>query len=318
MTKIRELELNSVVTIALVVMNATARETKAKKPFLQLDLYDGVDMISGNYWDWAGKNIPAKNTILNVTAQVTEYLGVKQLNIKSLTTNTERHISEFMPSSDFDIAEIYKEAFARASGIKDDFFRRITLYILEDLMDLWYTVPGAVSMHHAYVGGTLIHSLSVAKIAQAISNQIPASNSELCFTAGLLHDVGKLFTYKMNGLAIEMTPDGSLYDHTFIGAEFIGNYAETFIKSEADKRKLQLLRHIVLAHHGSLEFGAPVLPMCVEAHIVHSADSVDSRVQPIIDQSKKFGNAMFTDRIWSLGNKPQLTTQYVREVLSGE
>ena len=322
MQRLKDLSVGQNVNITLVVISATARETKAKKPYLQLELFDGYDKIGGNYWDWAGKNIPAKNAILDVVGQVTEYMGVKQLNIKALTTNTERHLSEFEPSSGFDLAEVYKEAYALSSDINDFFLRSVALNALEQLQPLWLKVPGAKGVHHAFVGGTLVHSLSVAKIARDISRNIPDSNDELCFIGGLLHDIGKLYTYKMNGLSIDMTDEGMLYDHVFIGAEFIGNFIEAQTWYEEDymynASKLELLRHIILSHHGLLEYGAAVPPMCIEAHIVNHADGVDASTQQIIEQSRKLEGAKWTEKIYTLNNRPQLTTQYVKAVFSGE
>ena len=316
--KIKDMAINQTISeAALVVVSATARETKTKKPYLQLELYDGTDTIQGMYWDWATGNIPGKNAVLSVSGQVTEYAGSKQLNIKKLSTNTEHHLSEFEPSSGYDIGEIYKQAYECTLEVRDNFLRNITLAILEQLNDKWLLVPGARSVHHAFVGGTFVHCLSVAKIARAISRQIPDSNEDLCFIGGLLHDLGKLFTYRLNGITIEMTDEGMLYDHTFMGAEFIGNFAEEYANEPADLSKLELLRHIILSHHGLLEYGAAVPPMCIEAHIVHAADGVDASTQQIIEQSAKLGNVKWTDRIYTLGNRPQLTTQYVKEVFSG-
>ena len=321
MTKIKEMVVNKNVSTTLVVMSATARETKAKKPFLQLELYDGTDTISGNYWDWGGKNIPDKNAILDITAQVTEYMGNKQLNIKTMTTNTEMHLSEFEPNSWVDVAEVYKEAYACASNVEDDFLRCLTLSVLERLNERWLTVPGARSVHHAFVGGTLVHSLSVARLACAMSRYIPESNDDLCFVGGLLHDLGKLFTYKLNGITIDMTDEGMLYDHTFMGAEFIGNFVENLtipIESTLVQQKLEVLRHIILSHHGSLEYGAAVPPMCIEAHIVHHADGVDASVQQILEASRKAGEAKWTDRIYTLGNRPQLTVLYMNAIFAAQ
>ena len=318
MLKIKDFVVNATIETTLVVISATARETKAKKPYLQLELYDGYATIQGNYWDWISGKIPDKNAILDIKAQVTEYMGVKQLNIKSMVVNTERHLSEFEPNSGADISAVYKEAYALASDIKDDFLRQLTLEVLEQLSTRWLTVPGARSIHHAFVGGTLVHSLSVAKIALAISRQIPDSNDELCLVGGLLHDVGKLFTYKMNGITIDMTSEGMLYEHTFMGAEFIGNFTADlpWYKEDVIGPKLEILRHIILSHHGCLEYGAAVPPMCIEAHVVHCADGVDAATQQIIEASRKLGETKWTDRIYTLANRPQLTTQYVKEVFN--
>ena len=314
--KIRELEVNQIVTIPLVVKSATARETKAKKPYLAMEFYDGADTISGNYWDWGGQNIPAKNVILDVRAQVTEWQGTKQLNIKGMTTNTTLALTDFMPASANDVNETYRDAYALMTDVKDDFLRDLVLSILEELQRAWLTVPGARGIHHAYTAGTLIHSYSVACIAKSIAERTPGANVDLCVVGGMLHDLGKLFTYEMNGITIDMTDEGMLYDHLFMGAEFIGNYADNHYKlDELCICKLEMLRHILLSHHGRLEYGAVVTPMSLEAHIVHHADAVDAAAEQIREQSDKVGMSKFTDRIWALENKPHMSTHYVHEVM---
>lgn len=315
--KISELETGKQYTIPLVVISATSRETKAKKPYLAMEFYDGLDSISGNYWDWAGKVIPDKNSILNVTAQVTEWQGSLQLNIKGMTSNTELHISEFMPSSGRDIATIYKDAYTVATEISDPFFNELCLNILEELQQLWLTAPGAKTIHHAYTAGTLIHSLSVAQLSQAIAKLMPEANVDLATTGALLHDVGKLFGYRINGIICELTDEGILFDHLFIGAEFIGNYAaeHNLIKGPADEAKLEMLRHIILSHHGKQENGSVIEPSSLEAHIVHNADVLDAAAEQIRDASGKAGNVKMTERIWALGNRPHLTTNYVHAVM---
>ena len=319
MLKIKDLQVNQIVTIPLVVLSATARETKSKKPYLALSLYDGTDTISGNYWDWAGVNIPAKNTILNVRAQVTEWQGVTQLNISGLTTNTELSLAEFMPKSNHDVAETYRNAYALISDVKDDFLRCLTLDLLEALQGEWLTVPGAKGVHHAYLAGTLIHSYSVTTIAKAIALQTPGANVDLCIVGGMLHDLGKLFTYQLDGVTIGMTDEGMLYDHLFMGAEFVGNFADSnYTLDETSACKWEMLRHIILSHHGKHEQGAVVTPMSIEAHIVYHADSVDAVAEQVREYSAKAGQAKFTDRIWTLENRPHLTTQYVAGVMESQ
>lgn len=314
--KIKELEVGQAVGITLVVKAATARETKAKKPYLALDFYDGTDSISGNYWDWGGVNIPPKNAVLDVQAQVTEWQGVKQLNVKSLVTNNDIPLSTFAPKSEANIEETYKAAYALMLDIKDDLLRNLAVSLLEELQEKWLTVPGARGIHHAYLAGTLIHSYSVACIAKSIAEHTPGANVDLCTVGGMLHDIGKLYTYKLDGVSVDMTDEGMLYDHLFMGAEFVGNYAEQFHENNyRDDLKLALLRHIILSHHGKLEYGAVSVPLSIEAHIVYHADAIDAATEQIRTYSSKAGNAMWTDRIWALENRPHLTTQYVDKVM---
>lgn len=317
--KITDLEVGKMCDITLVVKSAVPRETKAKKPYLSLELYDGVDTISGNYWDWVSGQIPAVNSILDVNAQVTEWQGKKQLTIKALRNNTTRHLAEFMPTSTHDLGQIYKSAYTLLSSVNDNMLRELALGIMEELQDWWLKVPGAVGVHHAYIGGTLVHSYSVAKLAKTIASEIPEANVDLCIVGGMLHDLGKLFTYRMDGVSIDMTDDGRLYEHIFMGAEFVGNYAEARVDTDdyANKKKLQLLRHIILSHHGSLEYGSPVVPQCIEAMIVNHADGLDASAEQIRAAARKVpDNIKWTERIYTLNNRPQLTPNYVQVIMS--
>lgn len=315
--KINDLKVGDLETLPLLVKSATARKTKAGKPYLALEFFDGSDSISGNYWDWAGANIPSKNSVLDVTAQVTEWQGNKQLNVKRMTTNSTVPVSDFAPVSDYDIKQIYVDACKLMQGVTDDFLKALALSCLTSFKDKWLEIPGARSVHHAFKAGTLVHSYSVACLSKALAENIKGANVDLCTVGGMLHDFGKLFTYCFKGATIDMTNSGMLYDHIFIGAEMIGTHAYdsklmTFNNAAA---KLAMLRHIILSHHGKREHGAVVVPLSMEAHIVHYADAVDADTEQIREQSAKCGTAMWTDKIWALDNQPHLSTQYVQSTM---
>lgn len=317
MLTIKDLSVGDTTAITLLVKSASARKTKAGKDYLTLELFDGADTITGNYWDWLSGRTPQPNNVVDVTAQVTEWQGAKQLNISKLTLNNEVPVETFTPKSTYDVDQVYRDCYALASSISDDYLANLCVNILEALMSKWQTIPGALTVHHAYLGGTLIHSYSVARIASMAARVIPEANEDLCVAGALLHDVGKLYSYMLDKATISMTDEGKLYEHVFMGAEFVGNFSEEFelAKTEQDEHKLMILRHIILSHHGSLEYGAPVTPACIEAHIVHHADALDAACETIRAASLKAGEHMWTDRIWSIGNKPSLTTQYVERVM---
>lgn len=314
--KINELTIGTIATITLAVKSATARKTKAGKDYLSITLFDGKDTIQGNYWDWVSGRVPEPNSVVDVVAQVTEWQGSKQLSITKLNLNADVKIEDFAPKSDYDLDSVYKECYALMTDVRDDFLRDLALGLLEALNSRWLSIPGGRSIHHAYIGGTLIHSLYVCKIANFIAISTPGANRDLCTVGAMLHDIGKLFTYTLDGTVIDMTDEGKLYDHIFIGAELVGNFAhETFTIDDIKERKLTMLRHIILSHHKNLEFGSPVTPESIEAIIVAHADGIDAAAEQIREASKKVGNVMWTDRIYTLGNRPCLTTQYVEKVM---
>ena len=318
--KIKDLTIGDMCEITLVLVSATARETKAKKPFLTMEFFDGTDKIVGNYWDWTSGNIPPKNSILDIKAQVTEWSGAKQLNIKSLRISTDKILSDFAPTSRHNISDIYKDAWALVNEVKDDTLRTIGLAALEELSNAWLRIPGAVSVHHNYIGGTLIHSYSVAKIAKAIASQIKEANIELVVVGAMLHDIGKLFTYTIDGVTIEKTSQGRLYDHIVIGVNIIDDIANRHIFKTPSLHsindaidKVGLIKHIILSHHGKLEYGSPVSPQCIEAYIVHHADMLDATIEQIVSAS---GNEVWTNKLWTLSNSPHLTPNIVTSLMS--
>lgn len=317
--KISELKVGSQCEITLVVRSATPKTTKAGKPYLLLEFFDGNDTILGNYWDWGSGKVPEVNSILDVKGQATEWLGKKQLTIKSMVTNTTKCLNDFIPTTEADLSEVYKEAYAMMCEVSDDFLRDLAVGIFDELKTSWLRVPGAVSVHHAYLGGTLVHSLSTAKIAKAIASQVPEANEDLCVVGAMLHDLGKLYTYRLNGVSIEMTDEGLLYEHSFMGAEFVGNFAESHcdMSNATNELKIRLLRHIILAHHGKLEYGAAITPKCLEAMIVSHADGIDASIEQLrAAASKTIDGAKWTDRIYTLNNSAHLTPRYVSFVFS--
>lgn len=319
--KICDIEVGNTYTITAVVKSATPRETRAKKPYLVLELYDGSDSITANYWDWTSGRVPNTNDILDVTATVTEWQGKKQLTVSKMRANETRHLAEFAPTGTRNIDAVYRDAYELISEVHDDTLRDLTLAILDELQHEWLTVPGARGVHHAYVGGTLVHSYSVAKLAKAIAETIPEANVDLCVVGGFLHDIGKLYTYRLNGVSIDMSDEGMLYEHIFMGAEFVGNFADAHVDTDSysTMRKVQLLRHIILSHHGSLEYGSPVTPQCIEAFIVNHADGLDAATEQIRNAASKVPcTSKWTDRIFTLNNRAQLTPHYIDTIMNYE
>lgn len=317
--KITDFNIGSTIEVALVVKSATAKKTRSGKPYLTVELFDGRDTIYGNYWEWSSGNVPEPNAILTVTASVTEWQGAKQLNISAMRTCTDKHLSEFIPTSDYDVAETYKQAYAMIMDVNDDVLRTVAIALLEELREQWLTAPGAILVHHNFAGGALVHSYNVARIAAVIADTMGENvNKDLVVVGAMMHDIGKLFTYRINGINIDKTMDGRLYEHLFIGAEFIGNFADSHVDTDNPtvSRKIRLLRHIILSHHGSLEFGSPVTPMCIEAYIVHHADHLDATYEQlrVVSRNTPVDKAL-TEKLWTLNSSPHLTYNYVAEVM---
>jgi 3'-5' exoribonuclease len=134
--------------------------------------------------------------------------------------------------------------------------------------------PASLTGHHARLGGLLQHTYEVARLTKAIAAFTPQANSDLLLAGALLHDIGKIESYRWEGL-FDTTVEGRVIGHVVLGARMLDRVAapSTACLSE----ELDALQHLILSHHGRLEFGAPILPLCLEAEILAHADLVSAR-----------------------------------------
>ena len=141
---------------------------------------------------------------------------------------------------------------------------------------LYRDAPAAKRYHHAYTHGLLEHSLQVAQAVSAMSAIFPGVNRDLAVTGALVHDIGKLDTYRCIGGRIEMSDAGRLHGEIALGFGRIRDEV-AHIGGWPDDLQ-QALLHIILSHHGSLEHGSPVVPCTREATLVHMADNLGSKL----------------------------------------
>lgn len=187
---------------------------------------------------------------------------------------------------------------------------------LRAVLDLFYTdpefraqyelCPASLAGHHGLLGGLLKHTAEVATIARATS-RVAGADSDLVMAGVLLHDIGKLQAYRYE-THFEMTEAGALIGHIVLGSLMLDRAVRSTASMPCTEVELEILQHLVLSHHGRHEYGAPVLPMTVEAEVLHFADSASARTASMADAINDPEN--FADdhqvsarRIWSLENR---------------
>ncbi len=165
--------------------------------------------------------------------------------------------------------------------------------------------PASPAGHHAALGGLLRHTFEVAAIGRAIAGVAGADRS-LVLAGALLHDVGKLEAYAWTG-PFELTRAGMLLGHVALGARMLDRRVRESGDAACNPAELDLLLHLVLSHHGKLEFGAAVQPMTLEAEILHYADDASARsasmADAVRDAANFDGSAPFSARIWQLDRR---------------
>jgi 3'-5' exoribonuclease len=307
--RIKDLAVGDNATLDLLVLSSSIRLTTSKKPYLDMILSDGTDRISAKKWDWNISGKPEVGTVVTINADVTEWAGNKQLTVSSVSRSTKGP-EEFAPKGDFNIDDYKAKLNMLLLNMENASLNNLVTKIFNDYLEQWETAPGATNVHHAYLAGTFQHSIDTAIIAKAIATNIDGCNVDLCVAGALLHDVGKLLVYELNGSVINYTDYGHLLEHIVGGIVLLDRY-----RTEENSEIITLLQHIIAAHHGKLEFGSPVTPKFLEAWIVSYADDIDAKAN-IIRRLNKGCNDKFTEKEWALNNSAMLSQRYIEEVMN--
>ena len=256
-------------------------QTKAGKNYYSLILQDKTGTMDGKVWELnAGIEHFEALDYIRVEGQVVSFQGTLQLNIRRVRrlSEGEYDVSEYMPCTKKDTAQMYKELLGYIDSLKDAQFKLLAeSYYKEDpkYKEMFLSHSAAKTMHHNFVGGLLEHTVSVTKLCAYLADNYPVLDRDLLLTAAMFHDVGKLSEispFPEN----DYTDAGQLLGHIYIGADWLSKRMDK-LGGFTVKRKNELL-HCILSHHGELEFGSPKKPALAEALALSLADNLDAKL----------------------------------------
>lgn len=255
---------------------------KNGKTFYSLVLQDKTGTIDGKIWELSNaiEHFEAMEYV-KLSAKVTSFNNKLQLNIRQTRRAEEGtyDISDYMPMTKFNIDEMFKELLALIDSIKDEKLKTLLKsFFVEDasFAKAFKMSSAAKSMHHAFVGGLLQHTLSVARIADFLAGFYPIMNRDLLVTAAICHDIGKvkeISEFPVN----DYTDAGNLLGHIVMGAMMVKEKADGI--AGFDETLKNNLVHCILAHHGKLEYGSPEKPKIIEAVALSFADDTDAKLE---------------------------------------
>ena len=220
----------------------------------------------------------SKGDVVQVIGDVTTYKDRRQLKITSIRVLPKQVVNwrDLMPSVG-DVAP-YWEPLDKWRGEIPPSRLSATLALFYDDPDFrrrYGECPASLAGHHAALGGLLQHTTEVATIARAIS-RVCSADQDLVLAGVLLHDIGKLEAYSWQG-SFEMTVPGSLLGHVVLGSLMLDRRTGEEENPPCSEDELMILHHLILSHHGKQEFGAPVVPMTLEAEVLHYADNASAK-----------------------------------------
>ncbi len=173
-----------------------------------------------------------------------------------------------------------KELKGLIGKVKNSYLRKLLDAFFKEtgFVDAFCKAPAAKSVHHAYLGGLLEHTLSVTRLATLIARNYPELNVDILITGAVLHDIGKTTELSVD-VGFDYTDSGRLLGHIVTGTLMLDkkiSEIKGFPTNLADT-----LKHIIVSHHGMYEWGSPKRPKTMEALALHYADDMDAKLMII-------------------------------------
>ncbi len=254
--------------------------------FLSLTLQDATGRIAARVFDDVErlKGAFEAGDFVKVKARANLYNDRLQLiveNVRRVHPDQDRQEGfreeDCVMSSARPVDEMWAELQARISGIGNPFIRRLLEAVVaanEAKLRVW---PAAQTLHHAYRAGFLEHILQMAAVGETLARAYNA-NADLVQAGALVHDIGKLQELDYE-LATSYSREGRLLGHIMLGSALVGKAAAAI--EQFPPELLTEIQHLILSHHGRLEFGSPVAPMTVEAFILSFIDDLDAKINMV-------------------------------------
>ena len=260
-------------------------------------------------------------TIVQAIGEVKTYVdgtrAKRQLELSAplrIVASSAINLDEFLPRVDDDLTTLWSSLDKVRGEVSSAKLRKVlAVFYDDDLFRLQFEkAPASTRGHHAKVGGLLRHVTEVTFIARTIANSMRTGavnpvNLDLVITGALLHDVGKVDAYRVSPIGFETTPCGHLVGHIVLGALMLERRLAALGAPVCSEQQLLELQHLILSHHGALEFGSPIRPMTLEAEIVHWADESSAKANSFVesagDPANFAGGGEFSERIWMLDNR---------------
>lgn len=315
---VRDLKDKDTVSAPFLLKYAAVQVGKNGKPYMNLILMDKSGEIEARLWDDVAKysGQAVRDAFVRVEGRCQVYQGRRQVVVNKLGVLREDDVDhkDYLAESALDADALYAQLLGYVDTMKDPHYRALAEIILRedaDITDRIKRAPAAKSVHHAYKTGLLEHVVSITGILDHLARHYGKYlDRDLLFLGGFFHDIGKLWELAYDRVT-EYTTEGKLIGHLVMGAELMTRkIAELEAQSgrlpgdgKFPVEKALLIKHVILAHHGILEYGSPKRPKCLEALVVHMIDDLDSKVNAI---------RMFIEQDQTPGRWTGLSRQYER------
>lgn len=279
---VSELEPNRVVTASFLVRGKEVRQKKTGEIYLSLQLGDRTGEVDAKMWDNVSEVVDTfeRDDFVKVKGLVQVYQNRPQVTVHKMRRmdESEIDIADYFPCSERDPNEMWAELRGFVSAMSNPHLKGLLEALLDDenVAARYRRAPAAKQIHHAYLGGLLEHVLSLCNLGRMLACHYRNIDFDLLLTGIVLHDIGKIQELNYDR-GFSYSDEGQLLGHIMIAVRMVADKLREMPGFPPQLRSL--VEHMILSHHGHLEFGSPKLPQFPEALLLHYMDDMDSKME---------------------------------------
>jgi len=296
---IRDFVSYETVTAFVVIRRKDVKEYNGRV-FISFEFGDSSGRIAGVWWEperFAIEEIE-EGTVVKVRGEVGVYRDRPQLKVIRLrpAKPEEYNLADILPHSRFSLDELKANILSLTGKVENGHIRELmdSFWNDEPFMAEYLRATAGKLWHHSYIGGLAEHSINVTNICLDLSRHYDFIERDFLIFGGLFHDMGKIYQYRITSY-IDYTDEGRLIGHINAADHLIARRAEEI--DSFPSSLLMKLRHLILAHHGQVEYASPVVPQIPEAFLLYYADEIDSKMGAITRIRDKSGGHGWSDYV---------------------
>jgi 3'-5' exoribonuclease len=299
---ISQLKSGQTVNDLFALAEKTLSHKKDGAPYLTIALADKTGRIRAVMWDNVEQAAAetAAGDVVHVQGNVSDYRGGLQVVIRTIgPAQNSVDPADFLPVSRRNPDRMFERLKALGQTVTSDCLQGLleSFWQDADFVQQFKKAPAAKRMHHAYIGGLLEHTLSLALLADRVAEHYSGLDRDLLITGAILHDIGKIHEFTFD-TRIDYSSQGRLISHIVIGVRMVEEKIRQL--SSFPPETALLLAHLVVSHHGSRELGSPEPPKTLEAVMLNYLDDIDAKINGI----REFMDNQDADADWTAYHKP--------------
>jgi 3'-5' exoribonuclease len=279
---VKELEADQTITGSFLVCSKEIRQKKTGDPYLSLLLGDRTGELDAKMWDNVAEVMETfeRDDFVKIKGLLQIFHNRPQLTIHKirLLHDSEVDFTDYFPASTRDPQEMWRELRQFVAEVANPHLRKLLDALLDDddIARRYRIAPAAKQIHHAYLGGLIEHVLSLCQLSRLAAGHYRNIDVDLLVTGAVLHDIGKIHELSYER-GFSYSTEGQLLGHMLIGVRMVGEKLRDI--PDFPPRLRSLVEHMIISHHGRLEFGSPKVPVFPEAMLLHYLDDMDSKME---------------------------------------